>query len=201
MTKWFGLFLLVCFPLFSFAQQYRARQKASAPSFDRWEISAAWVISSQEASVKNGSTSLDGLHGLTARALFYPLAYLGVGVEGTQFADEKLSPLVTSYKAHQLGIIGKLNLSPNTNPRVYVTVGAGKTFYKLGYASVARRSEDKRNITYLTGGLGVEIDVWKSLFLALEGRLFYHTQTELTRFYALSKKISFDGRLGVGIRF
>lgn len=201
MTKWFIFFLLICFPFFSFGQQYRAGQKTVSPSFDKWEISAAWVVSSQEAGVKNGSTSLDGLHGFSARALFYPLSYLGVGVEGTQFTDEKITPLVTSYKARQLGVVGKLSLSPNTNPRVYITVGAGKAFYKLRYASMVRRSEDKKDITYLTGGLGVEVDVYKSIFFALEGRLFYHTQTELTDFYALSKKMSFDGRFGLGIRF
>lgn len=203
MPRIFAFLLFICLPLLSAGQpyEYRAGQSQSAAAFARWEAAAAWRVSAQEAQVKNGSTSTDGLHGLSARVLVYPLRYVAVGVEGTQFSSQTLAPLVEDYKSRRLGVVGKVHLSPDTNPRIYLTLGAGKSFYRLNYVPAAHHGADKKDIFYLSGGVGLEISLYKSLFLAAEVQLFYHSQTELTAFYALSKRYSLDGNLGIGVRF
>lgn len=203
MRKFYLVMCVFLFPLLSAGQEYRAGEKTYHPArqFAHWEVSAAWEGSSSEVSLIKGSSSSDGLHGVAGRVLYYPYRWAGVGIEGTYFSEKSVSPLVNSYRVHRLGVVGKLHLSPDTNPRIYLVAGAGQTSHQFKYLSVYEGMNTTKDIWYGLGGIGTEITLYRACFVLLEGRFIYNKHATLTRFYTLSKRWEGDARIGLGVRF
>jgi len=198
-------FVVCCllFPLVCAGAQYRAGERTYNPDnqFPHWEIGTAWEGSSSEVSLLNGQLSSDGLHGVSGRLLYYPYPATAVGIEGTYFGKQSLVPFVTSYRVHRFGILGKLHLSAQTNPRIYLVAGAGQTSHQLKYKSPFEGLNHTKHIFYVTGGIGTEISVYRCAFVLLEGRMIYNKATMLSHFYTFTKRWEGNVRLGVGARF
>lgn len=192
------------------APQYRAGEDPSAVySLLHGEISAAYQLSSQKMETKEEDVSTSALKGWDVRALWTPLPWLSVGAEMTRFGDEKLkSAFVSSYESNRMTGLVKLTLSPNTTPRVYVLAGYGRTQHQLNYDHAAHPIDlqswpgsEKKTIPYWMAGLGVEMNVWKVVFVGLEGNILRHQTTTLPRFYKTNSKIETALRVRVGVRF
>ena len=91
-------------------------------------------------------------------------------------AQKKSHPAVKEYKVNQWAGIAKLTLSPNTTPRFYVLAGAGKSTHKMTWtqAPFNWRSPVDKSIPFWTVGLGLEADVWKMIFVGVEGTLTHY---------------------------
>ena len=156
---------------------------------------------SEEISLKNGSTSTSGQHGVTLRGLYSVSRYFAVGLEGTLFSSQKIAPLIHKYYAAEGGIRVQYHLTPDTHPRVYLTTAVGETFYKFSYVSPYQDYKNTKKIPYLSLGAGLDVSLWKNLFAAVEAQAVYHTKTNLDLFYELSKRWEAQGRIVVGMRF
>jgi len=203
MKIFYLLFAFVLLPSLCASAQYRAGETIYHPDkqFSHWEIAAAWEGSSSEISLTNGSTSSDGLHGISSRVLYYPFRAVAVGVEGTYFHEQSVRPLIQSYRASRLGVVGKFHLSVDTNPRIYLVAGAGQTSHRLKYISLFEGLDTTKDIFYGMFGIGTEITLYRSVFMLLEGRALYNKHTQLSRFYALTKRWESSARIGLGARF
>lgn len=205
---WAVLILLgSCIPTLA-APEYRAGQPASAvSSLLHGEISADYQFSSQKLNTERGDQSTSALKGWNVRALWTPLSWLSVGAEMTQFGEQEMrAAYISSYEARRIGGLVKFTLSPNTTPRMYLLAGYGKTYHQLEYdhSTVITNTwpgQEKKSIPYWMIGLGVEVDVWKSVFLGAEGNLFHHQTAQLPRFYQTDSKTETMLRVRAGVRF
>ena len=187
---------------------YRAGQSSSsADSLFHGELSADYQFSSQKMQLTTGEDSTSALKGGNVRALWAPLPWLAVGAEMTRFNDENLKNyFVSSFKTRRMGALVKVNFSPNTSPRVYALAGYGRTTHQLNYdhSSVMTRAwpgHDKKNISYWMAGLGLEVDVWRGIFVGGEGNVLFHSSKDLARYYKLDHKTETTVRVRAGIRF
>ena len=198
-----------CLPGVS-APLYRAGETSLAiSSLLHGEISADYQFSSQKMKTERGDQTTSALKGWNARALWTPLPWLSVGAEMGQSADQELrAAFVSSYESRRIGGIIKLTLSPNTTPRVYLLAGYGKTSHRLNYdhsvnpiALSTWPGSEKKTVPYWMIGVGMEMDVWKALFLGIEGNLLRHQSTQLPRFYKVDSRIETALRVRVGVKF
>ncbi|MBO4675850.1 MAG: outer membrane beta-barrel protein [Elusimicrobiaceae bacterium] len=201
MRKLFFLSSLLCVTVYCSGQIYQAGQIVTKPGYSLWEVAAGWTGASGEVSLKNGSTSTHGQHGITLRGLYSVSRYFSIGLEGTLFSSQKIAPLINKYYATEGGIRVQYHLTPDTHPRVYLTAAAGETFYKFSYVSPYQDYKNTQKIPYLSLGAGVDVSLWKNLFAAAEVQAVYHTKTNLDLFYELSKRWEAQGRLLIGMRF
>ncbi len=201
MHKLLLLTSLLCIATYCSGQIYQAGQIVTKPRHPLWEVTAGWTGASGEISLKNGSTSTDGQHGVTLRGLHNISRSFSVGIEGTIFSSQKIAPLVNKYHATEGGIRVHYHLTPDTHPRVYLTAAAGETFYKFSYVSPYQDHKNTQKIPYLSLGAGLDLSLWKNLFAAAEIQAVYHTKTNLDTFYELSKRWEAQGKLLIGIRF
>jgi len=190
------------------APEYRAGQSPSnVYSLLHGEISVAYQLSSQKMETEEEDLDTSALKGWDVRVLWAPLPWLSVGAEMTQFGDEKMKQaFVSSYEKNRLAGLVKFTLSPNTTPRVYVLAGYGRTAHQLNYdhstvATLTWPGGEKKNIPYWMAGLGVEADVWKMVFVGLEGNILRHQTTELPRYYKTDSKTETALRVRAGVRF
>lgn len=199
--KFFLLAFCLLATCFCFSQTYRAGEGAAPVSFPHWEVAAGWSASTGEVSLKNGSSSLDGQHGLSVRALYAPWKRISLGAEGTLFSDKAIDPIVHKYNAKRVGVLLKYLITPDTNPRVYLLAGGGTTLHHFSFVSPYRGHNHTRTIPYTMMGVGVEASVWKNLFAAVEGRAIYNTKDDLNLFYHLPKRWEMEGKVLIGVRF
>ena len=190
------------------APQYRAGQSSS--SLYGWlhgEVSADYQFSSQKMELTNQDLATSTLHGMGLRALWAPLTWLSVGVEMGRFGKKSMpEAFVSSYKTNRMGAVIKFTLSPDTAPRIYALAGFGKTFHQIEYdhSSVITATwpgQEKKNIRYWMAGLGLETDVWKDVFVGIEGNVLRHQTTQLMRYYQTNSKTETMLRLRAGVHF
>ena len=204
---WLFLLLGICLPIYA-GPEYRAGQTPSTVhSLLHGEVSAdyQWTSHQMELVTHEGSTSK--LEGWNVRALWTPVSWLSVGAEMTQFNEEDLKDFfVSAYKTQRVGGLVKFTLSPNTSPRVYVVGGYGRTTHQLDYVHSFIRTRtwpnhDKKNIPYWLIGLGLEVDVWRNLFVGVEGNLTHHQSTKLVHYYKTDSNKETTVRVRAGVRF
>ena len=191
------LFLISLFLLTSFSS-HAAESNHAAPRRNWVELSvgAARSLSGLEDGGKH--TQLSHQDSLSGRALVVVLPWFSVGAEGTWFEKEKDIPFVSGYKERRSGIVGKFTLTPDTQPKVYLLTGAGKTKREFTY-TFALTETAKTN--YFLAAIGLEASIWKGIFLAAEGYGVYNAHTHVSRFFR--QKHRFEPGLSVraGIRF
>lgn len=182
------------------AQTYHAGEEnvAIKKSTGIVELSVAGTRMFSRLEDRGGYNQLSHQNGFSGRALVNILPWLGLGVEGTWFEKEKDIDFVDGYKTERYGVVGKLTLTPGTQPKVYLLAGAGKTKRKLDYAFSL---EESSNMNYLLAGVGIETDLWKGFFLALEGYGIYNEHAHFSRFFASSHRLEPGVSLRVGKRF
>ncbi len=200
-----GILLLAGATVFS-APIYRAGEPVSTVrSIWHGELSGGYLFSSHRLENTVESEKSSRLQGLNGRALWAPLSWLAVGAEMTRLGSEKLAPAIKSYEVNQVAGIVKLTLSPNTTPRFYVLAGWGKSEHKLtydrSYLPFRKRAPVEKDFHFWTVGLGVEADVWKIVFVGVEGNLTHYNKTRLTDFYAISSKTQTSLAVRAGLRF
>lgn len=184
-----------------FSQTYHAGENTAPAAYPRWEVAAGWSASAGEVSLKNGSASLDGQHGFYGRVLYAPWKRILLGAEGTLFSSHAIEPIVQKYNAKRIGLLAEYLLTPDTNPRVYLLAGGGVTQHHFRFVDPYRGNNHTRSVGYITGGAGIEVNVWKNVFAAVEGRMVYNTKDDLNLFYHLSKRWETEGKLLLGVRF
>lgn len=201
MKKFQALFLisfLVALPLQ--AQTYHAGEKTVVSSTHRnWvEFSVAGARSFSRLEDGGGYTQLSHQDGLSGRGLIIVYPWLALGVEGTSFGNEKSIPYVSHFKQSRYGVVGKLTLTPDTQPKVYVLIGAGKTKRKFEY-EFSFTEETKTN--YMMAAIGIEIALWKEIFIAAEAYGVYNGHRHISRFFEQNHRFE-PGLMGrLGIRF
>ena len=198
--------ILLCSASALSAPIYRAGEKVpSTRSVWHGELSAGYILSSHQLENTIEADKTSRLHGFNGRALWAPLSWLAVGAEMNRFGSEELAPAVKEYKVKQWAGIVKLTLSPNTTPRFYVLAGAGKSTHEMtynrSYGPFSLRPPVEKRFSFWTVGLGLEADVWKTIFVGIEGTLTHYNQTQLKRFYSLSSKTQTALQLRAGVRF
>lgn len=203
----FSVGLFLCGTSVFGAPMYRAGENSSsARSLLHGEISGGYVFSSNRVAYVTEEDSSSRLQGVEVRALWSPLSWLSVGAEMDRLGDEKLSPMIKAYRVNrQTGLI-KLTLTPNTTPRFYLIGGYGKSEHKLTYEDFYFGTRNKRpaitkDLHYWTVGLGVEADVWKCLFVGIEGNWVRYNDNQLSAIFKMSSRVETDVRVRVGLRF
>ena len=187
---------------------YRAGQSPTKGiSLLHGELSGGYLFSSQKMQLVTQEDATAALKGWNVRALWAPLSWLAVGAEMTRFNDENLKEyFVSSYKTNRVGALVKFTFTPNTSPRVYAIAGYGHTTHQLNYdhSSIITRTwpgHDKKNTTYWMAGLGLEVDVWRGLFVGGEGNIVFHSSKNLARYYKMDASVERTIQVRVGVRF
>lgn len=207
LLAWVFCSILLCSGVAAFgAPVYRAGEKvSSARSIWHGEVSAGYVLSSHQLENTVDGDKTSRLRGGEVRALWTPLSWLAVGMEMSRLGNEKLAPAIKEYKVGRVAGIVKLTLSPDTTPRFYLLAGLGKSEHRLTYdrslPPFRNRLPVEKDFSFWTLGLGMEVDVWKFVFVGAEGTLTHYSKTQLTEFYALSSKTETALHLRVGVRF
>jgi opacity protein-like surface antigen len=205
-------FITMCVASVAFAADpvYQAGQPAtSVRSWLHGEISADYQFSSQRMKTNETDAQTSALNGWNVRALWAPISWLAIGAEYAQFGDEKLKEAyVSSYETSRLTGLVKLTLSPNTSPRVYVLAGYGRTNHQLNYDHAGNPivlhtwpAHDKKAIAFWMLGIGLEANVWRALFVGVEGNILRHQTAKLPRFYKADAKMETVLKARVGVRF
>lgn len=173
MKKFLGVLSFIFIPFAGAAQLYHAGETtADTPSFKSWEISVGWTHSNQRVQDNGAITVLNDTEGFTARGLYYPWRWLGLGVEST-WMNRKHFAGNNSYKDTRYGLISKWILTPDTTPMAYLLVGAGAREQKLDYFSLRQRT---KHTWYAQGGVGVELEIYRGWFIGAEGLMMYHAK-------------------------
>lgn len=193
------------------APMYRAGEGSSSTlaSLLHGEVSADYQFTSQKMEEKLDDLETSSLKGWNVRALWTPLRWLSVGAEMTRFGDDKIQEaFVSSYETDRVAGLVKLTLSPSTSPRVYVLGGYGRTRHQLKYdhsSMITRKwpANEKKSIPYWMVGLGIEVDVWRGVFVGAEGNYLRHQTTKLphSQFYKTDSKSETQVRVRMGVRF
>ena len=202
MKKWQVLFLisfLLALPLR--AQFYRAGEDTSSVSNSRFwvEMSAAVTRAFYQLEDGGGNKQFSHQDGFSGRVLFLATPWLGIGAEGTWLKEEKQIPWVNSYKVKRYGLVGKFTLTPDTAPKAYLLVGAGKTKYRLSYDFDS--FEQDASLSYFLAGAGVDVTIWRGLFLAAELTATYNKHRETGDFFWLKHHCEIGASLRAGLRF
>jgi len=204
--KKFCLVVLLCFGVYPLlaAPLYRAGDPLPREDdFYRWEVSADGVLSSQQVCDILCQTTLDGAGGFGLRGIYNVRPWLGLGAEGTYFPAQSFG-LADKYSVTRAGGMVKFNLSPETSPRAYLLLGAGASRHRFSFRRTPATLHWKKRqttIAYIQMGIGLETDVWKSVFAGIEGNLLYNRHTSLTPYYRLNKRWDTIIRLRFGARF
>ena len=165
MKKLFLSCLFCLAALVAASEVYHAGEtKPAQQAFGRFEVSVGWDFSNMSMSdrVERMFKKQDGL---TARALFYPLRWLGVGAEGVWFGEK--NSYQNTYRDTRYGIVAKGIITPDTLPELYVLLGGGKDKQEVTYAGRFDRSQTSN---YGQLGLGLSATLYQGIFLAVEGR-------------------------------
>ena len=144
MKTWQTLFLISFLAVSCWgADTYHAGEATSSVRNSKsWlELSVGGTRSFAKLEDKGGYEQLSHLDGISGRALWTVFPWLGIGVEGTRFQTEKEIAFVDSYKMLRYGLISKLTFTPDTQPKVYLLLGAGKTKREFDYAFPLVESE------------------------------------------------------------
>lgn len=184
---------------------YRAgHAKGAVSDLLHGEVSADYQFSSLQLQDYAAEYTSSALRGLSMRALWSPFTWLAVGMEYTHFGKTDLVPAwVDAYRANRVGGMIKLTLSPNTQPRLYLLAGYGRTQHQLDFRplpGIQWKAVDK-NIPYWMAGLGVETDVWKTIFAGLEGNIYWNKERKLGLHHQTASGMDTALRLRVGVRF
>ncbi len=196
-----ALFISMSFMLQA-APLYRAGQTdpSSWRKLLHGEISASYLFSNSYLEDYTGQVSSDRLRGVSARALWSPLAWLAVGAEYTHLGKVSLpQSMVDSYQVTQTGAIVKLTLSPDTNPRLYVVGGYGRSKHSLRFSAFL--TDTTYTQPYWMAGLGVETCVYRAVFLAAEGNIYWNRTAYIHTYHKLSGHAYGALQLRAGLRF
>ena len=195
------LYLSICLTVLSpimFGQVYHAGEtEQPVLSGPRWEVSAGAIRSNFQVRDGAGERMFKGEDGLTARGLYYPVRWLGVGVQGTWFDKEKFAGQHT-YKDTRYDLLTKWILTPDTRPNLYVLLGGGYRTQEVSYARLLKRTKHNE---YLLAALGLDVEISHGWFIGAEGQLSYFPHKEIDAFLNANKNTERALLVRVGVRF
>lgn len=193
------LSLCVAFiPLGVCGQVYHAGETVAADSsVSRWEVSAGVLRSNYQVRDRTGERMFKGEDALSVRAVYYPVRWLGIGVEGTWFDKENFVG-DNSYKDTRYQLLTKWILTPDTRPHLYLLVGAGQRTQKVSYAHLLNHTKHNG---YGLAALGVEVEITHGWFVAAEGQLTYFPHKEIDNFLRTNKNTERLLSVRTGVRF
>jgi len=204
LRAWAFLTVLVAMPFVSAggAPLYQAGQHHSSVVHNllHGEISAGYQFSNAFLQDYDGQSDSSHLRGAGVRALWSPLPWLSAGAEYTRLGKVDLEQAwVSSYTLSRTGAVVKLTLSPDTNPRLYLLGGFGRSEHHLQFSKMF--SSHKKSQTYWTAGLGVECSVYKAVFAAVEATMHWEKAVYIHPLYKLSSHAQTELQLRAGVRF
>lgn len=204
LRAWVFLTVLVALPFVPAdgAPLYQAGQgrSSAAANLLHGEISAGYQFSN--AFLQDYKEHYDSSHlrGAGVRALWSPLPWLSAGAEYTRLGKADLEQAwVSSYTLSRMGAVVKLTLSPDTNPRLYLLGGFGRSEHRLEFNTMF--SSHKKSQTYWTAGLGVECSVYKPVFVAAEATVHWEKSIYIHPIYKLSSHAQTELQFRAGVRF
>ena len=164
---------MVLGPLVAGAQVYQAGETTPViSSIKHWEVSLGWTHSNQRVQDMAGLRAVENMDGMSARGLYYPLSWLGIGAEGTWLNNKHFLGNST-YKDVRYGLISKWIITPDTKPAVYLLVGGGQREQKVNYVQLRDYTQHR---WYVQGGVGVEVEIYGGCFVGAEGLMMYRAK-------------------------
>lgn len=163
-----------------------------------WEVSFGLRASSSSINETHGERLLSWNSGISAHALYYVTPGMGIGLEGAWSFPARAYPVVDKYMLSRLGGMVKFITGREESARSYMLLAAGITQRKAVYTFdwVQRHTS-----AYFAFGWGAEVDVWKSSFVGLEGRVIYNTSDKVGRFVYAASLWEAEARVCWGVRF
>lgn len=161
------------------------------------EFSAGMYYSNLQVNDRSGEKMFARESGLSVRGLVYPVRWLAVGVEGVQFGRENL-PAQNTYRDKRLGLLTKWILTPDTTPAIYVLLGMGQQDQRVSYQDLWT---SKSHTRYTQAGLGIDIPVYRYVFIGAEGQLIYHAHQKVDDLLVLNRRLEYLLSLRVGVKF
>ncbi len=175
MKKLLFILCVVLGPYVAAAQEvYHAGENVpTVSSAKHWEVSVGWTGSNQHIQDRAAITVAKDTEGLSARGLYYPWRWLGVGAEGT-WMNQKHFFGDNSYEDARYGLISKWILTLETKPAVYLLLGAGQRKQKVDYVHLRQHTKETK---YVQGGIGLEVEIYRGWFIAGEGQMMYRAKS------------------------
>ena len=183
MKKLTVILAVVCFPLVACAQVYQAAQPVAPQQsgLARWEVSVGGNFLYNRLQDPTGEKILSGEKGFFARGFYYVTPWFAAGLEGTWFGREHLTP-GNVYHHRRYGLITKWIITPQTNPQVYATLGAGTDRRKISYASLWNSHS---HADYVVLGAGVQAQLSGWMWVGLELQAVHNDRRRIDNFSLL----------------
>lgn len=161
------------------------------------EMSAGLSYSNLQVNDRANEKMFARENGWSIRGLVYPARWVGIGAEGMQFGRKNL-PGQNTYRDRRVGLLTKWILTPDTTPSLYVLVGVGRQEQQVSYQNVWTSTSHTR---YTQAGLGVDIPLYRYLFVGAEGQMIYHARQDVDNLLVLNRRLEYIFSLHLGVRF
>lgn len=199
----FGLllaWLLVGLPVFP--QIYRVGgitlSSLDALSGPSWEVGAGVFASTATLHVEKGEDAFRGEAGFAARGLYALSSWAALGVEGQFSRAKDASVFIDDYRVLRVGGVGKFTITPDTNPRAYLLLGAGVVRREVqSLRFLAGGSTDG----YATVGWGLEAHSVGGWFGGVELYGMYDSAPRLNAFLRVPRRWTAGAHLRFGLQF
>jgi len=181
-----------------FGQVYHAGEtEQTVSSAPRWEVSAG--VTRSNFQIRDGADErmFKSEDGLTARGLYYPVRWLGIGLQGTWFDKEDFAGDNT-YKDTRYDLLTKWILTPDTRPNLYVLLGSGYRTQEVSYAHLVKHTKHNG---YMLAALGLDVEISHGWFIGAEGQLSYFPHKEIDKLLHANKRTERVLNVRVGVRF
>ena len=186
-------------PVLCAGEVYHAGETAPAGDAPtaKWEVSAGVVRTNNAAEDAYSENFFSSQRGISVRGLYQVNHWLAAGAEGSWFSAKDLGPTGT-LRFTRYGLLTRWTLTPHMKPSVYALLGGGVNQHKLHYAGMWGHTKSG---AYGLLGLGVEVPVYRTIFLAAEIQGVYNFQRRLDDFARLSHRLERQMMLRGGVRF
>lgn len=136
------------------------------------ELRAGPVVSWGQVKDKKADTVSRQMQGWNGSLFLHLSRWIALGAQ-IEKLDEKdqQTTLIKSIKRDMWAGLLKWTLTPETEPKIYTILGLGKAQYHSRFL-LRDRKLDFQTLT-LIAGLGVDIHIWKGLYLLGEYQLHY----------------------------
>ena len=198
MRKLIAVLILCGVASVGYAQFYSAgKTSTTSEDFSRFELSVGAGQSFHRLEDHGSVKMLGHQKTFSGRLLFNVFPWLGVGVEGSTFGSHSF-PGISHYKTRRYGVVVKESLAPDTLPNSYLLAGFGVSKYTLDYTF---NFQEKEKTNYWMFGAGVEMPLWRQVFIGAELQEFYHTHKSVGSFLRWDSNWETELALRAGVRF
>ena len=163
-----------------------------------WEVSAGAFASTATLYTRKNNKVFNGELGLAVRGLYALSSWAAFGVEGQFSRAEDAAYVVDDYQVLRVGGVGKFTLTPDTNPRVYLLLGAGVIRRELQSMQFFK---DTATDGYALVGWGLEKYFVGGWFGGVELYGMYDSAPHLNAYFRVPHRWTAGVQLRFGLQF